>query len=299
MPSDDEERPAQDLTEQKPPKLSARRKLRAQATKFRVWAIAILAAALAGIITNAVVSGAPKAVVTIGRDLHIVDTTVNVNVNTAGPLIAAQVTQGFAGCDGGDGWVFPASAASAYETSPAHGPVRHGQTWLSDPRAFGAVEASDAQIQMDVSGPSQRAIVLTGIRVRVFRRQPAIKGAVVNVLPEACAPFTFQIGTIDLDTTPPSWVQPGTPAASAENVSTAPITFPYRVDESNPVPFVITITTLHCDCTWDLELLWSVGTTFGHSVIDDHGRPFQTTAAASLPRVTWTNQGRSWQKTSN
>lgn len=180
------------------------------------------------------------------------------------------------------------------EERPAHGP-----TWLSDPRAFGAVEASDAQIQMDVSGPSQRAIVLTGIRVHVFRRQPAIKGAVVNVLPEACAPFTFQIGTIDLDTTPPSWVRPGTPAAKAEGVSTAPVTFPYRVNESNPVPFVITITTLHCDCTWDLELLWSVGTTFGQSVIDDHGRPFQTTAAASLPTVTWTNQGGPWQKTSN
>jgi hypothetical protein len=35
-------------------------------------------------------------VVTIGRDLRIVETTVNVNVNTGGPLIAAQVTQGFA-----------------------------------------------------------------------------------------------------------------------------------------------------------------------------------------------------------
>jgi hypothetical protein len=264
---------------------------------FRTWMITAIVAGFAATITGAVVSFSHATVTQVARDLHLIDSTVSVNVSVGGPQLAVQIAQGFATCDGGDGWVFPRSAAAAYDASPAKGPTRNGQTWLSDPSAWGAVEASDVQIQMVVSSNSPRAIVLTGIRAHVFRRRPALQGTVVDVMPEPCAAPTVQIGTIDLDTAPPSWVYPGTPTGMAEGDNTAPVKFPYIVSESNPEPFVLTITTQHCDCTWDLELLWASGTTNGESIINDNGKPFETTAAAHLPSITWSNQTNdgSWQ----
>jgi hypothetical protein len=251
----------------------------------RVWIISAVLAGLAATITGAVVNFSNTTVTEAKRILGIADSTVLQN----GPVIATQVTQGFATCSGGAGWVFPQSASAAFLTSPAKGPTRGGQTWVSDPGAWGAVEASDIQVQLDVSTNSPHPIILTGIRADVIRRRPAIKGTVVNVEPPICAPPTFQIGTIDLDTAPPSWIYPGTPAARADDDDTTPIKFPYLVSESNPIPFVLTITTLHCDCTWNLEIDWSEGATFGKSIVTDNDQPFQTTASANLPTVTWSN----------
>lgn len=249
---------------------------------------AILLAAISGI-TGAAASGWFAS-----STLNSNTTPENSNVSTSGtgPDLSAQVTQGWAGdCGGGgNGWVFPKSASAAIAASPATGPTRDGQTWVSDPGAWGAVEASDVQVQLVVSGNSQNAIVLTDITVHILRRRPALQGAIVNIVPYppvACASLTFQAGTIDLDTSPPTWI-PGTlPPGVAANDRRAPVKFPYVVSAADPEPFILTVTTQHCDCTWTMELDWIQGSTNGHSMITDNGKPFETTAAADLPSIEW------------
>jgi hypothetical protein len=253
----------------------------------RGWIIAAIVAGLGLSITGAVVSLTHVSADWLGRAIGVVHnntTPDNADVNAAaGPALSVQVAQGFAeACGGGgSGWVFPKSASGVIATSPAAGPTRDGQTWVSDPSVWGAVEASDVIVQMVASGNSQRAIVLTGIRAHVLRRRPELQGSYVNIeplQPPVCANAVFQAGTVDLDTSPPTWI-PGTSAEMAATDRTAPFKFPYVVSASDPEPFIFVITTKHCDCTWTLELDWVAGSTNGKSII--------TTATTDLPSVQW------------
>jgi hypothetical protein len=208
----------------------------------------------------------------------------------SGPILAVQVAQGFAGlsCDGGAGWVFPSSAAAAYSQAPPVAPKRDGLSWASNPQAWGAVMADSAQVLINAYGRTQQPVLLTGIKARVLQRHPELKGTVVNILmPGGCAPVTFQIGTIDLDKSPPAWVSPAHSSGITAGDRTAQLKFPYTVSSSDPEAFVVTVFTQYCDCTWDLELDWVSGNKFGKSVIDDQGRPFETTGVAHLPWIGW------------
>jgi hypothetical protein len=265
---------------------------------MRTFIITAVLAGVAAAITGGVVGFSNTAATEAKKVFGVTNTSVaSSGVSQAGPVIATQVSQGFSDCYGGSGWVFPQSASAAFTKSPLNGPTRDGQTWASDPSAWGAVEASDIQLQMVVSDNSPDPVVLTGIRVDVSRREPAIKGTTVNIEPNPCAPATFQIGTIDLDTSPPSWVLPGTPVGNAESISTAPIRFPYVVSQSSPLPLVLTITTQHCDCAWTLGVDWADGGKFGSSSVTDNGHPFQTTASANLPWIVWGSgyENQPWQ----
>jgi hypothetical protein len=263
----------------------------------RTWIIAAIVAGLGLSITGAVVSltnvtaGWFGGVIGISHNNTTLKTT-DINTTAIGPLLNIQVTQGFNSdpCGGGgNGWVFPKSASAVIATSPAKGPTRGGQTWVSDPSAWGAVQASDVVVQMVASGNSQRAIVLTGLKVRILRRRPALQGTLVDTQPyppTACGAAVFQAGTVNLDTSPPTWI-PETSTGPAAAARTAPVKFPYEVSVSDPEPFIFTITTQRCDCTWTLELDWVAGSTNGKNLITDNGKPFETTAAGNLPYIEW------------
>jgi hypothetical protein len=208
------------------------------------------------------------------------------------------VTEGFDTCYGGSGWVFPASSAPVASAAPGTGIRRGGKPWDQAPGAFGAVPASTIQVNITASGSGPQAIVLDGIKIRVIRRQPALRGTVVNFAPRICAPATLQIGTVDLDTSPPTLTPAQVPSPSASGQGgerTAPLTFPYTISQSDPELLVLTVTTQHCDCTWTAELDWTEGSKVGHSIIEDNGHPFQTTASSGLPTVIWgQNENNDW-----
>jgi hypothetical protein len=155
-------------------------------------------------------------------------------------------------------------------------------------------------VSITASGSGPQAIVLDGIKVRVIHRKPALRGAIVNLAPPICAPATLQIGNVNLDTSPPTFTPGQIPSPSASGLGgnrTAPMIFPYTISQSDPEILVLTITTQHCDCTWTAELDWTDGSEVGHTVIDDNGHPFQTTAANGLPTVIWENEtGSSWTR---
>jgi hypothetical protein len=53
--------------------------------------------------------------------------------------------------------------------------------------------------------------------------------------------------------------------------------FPYVVKNDDPETFVLTATTVNCDCTWRIQLDWTSDTETGHTIIDNAvGRNFRT-----------------------
>jgi hypothetical protein len=257
----------------------------------RTWIITAIVAGLGLSITGGVVSLTNMTADWFGGAVDVahhntVPKDVNVNTTAIGPVLGVQVGQGFAEpCgDGGNGWVFPKSASTAVATSPADGPTRDGQTWVSDPSAWGAVEASDVQILMLATGSSQRSILLTGIKVHVLRRRAPLQGTAVDIEPSSSScprgsSLPYQAETIDLDTSPVTVAPDGNGAIPAK--------FPYAVSESDPEAFYLSITTRHCDCAWTLELDWIAGSTSGKSIVTDNGQPFEITADVDLPRLEW------------
>ncbi|HEY3482963.1 MAG TPA: transcriptional regulator, partial [Streptomyces sp.] len=61
------------------------------------------------------------------------------------------------------------------------------------------------------------------------------------------------------------------------------VTMPYRVSTRDPEELLVSATTAGCDCRWYLELDWSSQGRTGTVRIDDHGRPFRTSAITGLP----------------
>jgi len=273
----------------------------------RTWIITTAVAGLGLSITGAVVGLTHIAAGRVGGAIGMVHNTEpkNANINTAaGPVLGLQISQGFGSpCgSGGDGWVFPKSASAAVATSPAKGPTRNGQTWVSNPSVWGAVVASDVTLQMAVTGRTQQPILLTGIKVNVLQRLPAIQGTVVNIQQSShpcptASPAPFQGDVVNLDTSPPT-VSAVVP--SEDTYSVTPAKFPYVVSATDLEPFILLVTTKHCDCTWTLELDWISGSSKGASIITDNGKPFETTASAGLPSIEWSYgpQNGSWQKVS-
>jgi hypothetical protein len=69
--------------------------------------------------------------------------------------------------------------------------------------------------------------------------------------------------------------------------------FPYKVSESDPEVFFVTAHTSGHDVRWYLELDWSSGSRSGTVRIDDHGKPFRTSAAGK-DYYGWMLGGTKW-----
>jgi hypothetical protein len=273
----------------------------------RKWIIGALLAGLAASITAVMVNLVQKELSSLGPAYYGSDTGGGQEINTAsGPIIAVSVGEGFnGGCFGNmPGWVFPAKSVSVLSAPPGSGIRHQGRTWDQDPYAFGAAAADSVMLRIIASGPSARAIVLDGIKVRVLHRRPPLHGTLVNlkVSPPSCGPGVVQTGTVNLDTSPPTITPEQSAPSSPSNLNggrTEPLVFPYTVSESDPEIIGLTVTTQHCDCTWVAELDWTAGSRVGHTTIEDNGQPFQTTADKKLPTLTWTQYpngswGRNW-----
>ncbi|MFI9819466.1 hypothetical protein ACIHFC_03160 [Streptomyces sp. NPDC052013] len=70
---------------------------------------------------------------------------------------------------------------------------------------------------------------------------------------------------------------------------------PYRVSAKDPEVLLVTARTGTCDCRWYLELDWSSQGRTGTVRIDDHGRPFRTTAVEGLPHYEYDTSVRRWR----
>jgi hypothetical protein len=213
-----------------------------------------------------------------------------------GPLFAVSIMNGFSACGpGGTGWVFPPSSARLLNSTPGTGIQRKGKTWDQDPQAFGAIPTSGEWMSITASDSSANAVVITNINIQVVSRRPA-HGIVANFMPpHGCPTALFQTSSVNLDTSPPEIVpvQGNLVSPTGFPIKATPTIFPYTLTQSSPVAFLLIIYTQLYDCAWTAKIYWSDGSKAGATLIENHGRPFET-SGTNLPTVTWMQIKGKW-----
>ncbi|MFJ8106284.1 helix-turn-helix domain-containing protein [Streptomyces sp. NPDC096132] len=158
--------------------------------------------------------------------------------------------------------------------------------------AQGAVHGRETNVEISVQGRSSTAVVLTALRVRVAGRATPAPGTVYAMDQGCGSSLSERYFAVDLDKDRPI----AHPVAGNDAGTPIPaIRLPYRVSAQDPEVLLVTARTKTCDCAWYLELDWSSQGRTGTVRIDDHGRPFRTSAVEGLPRYLYDTSARAWQ----
>ncbi|GAA1422103.1 hypothetical protein GCM10009601_23010 [Streptomyces thermospinosisporus] len=158
--------------------------------------------------------------------------------------------------------------------------------------AQGAVHGGKTRVEVSVQGKSEAAVVLTALRVRVAGRSKPVAGNAYGMDQGCGGALTPRYFDVDLDKDRPI------ARAVAGNDAGTPIPavrLPYRVSSKEPEVLLVTARTGTCDCRWYLELDWSSQGRTGTVRIDDHGRPFRTSAITGLPHYEYDTLNRRWR----
>ncbi|WP_437097260.1 transcriptional regulator [Streptomyces sp. enrichment culture] len=131
-----------------------------------------------------------------------------------------------------------------------------------------AVSADRQTVMLVLQGTGEETVVLQDLHVRVVG-----KGAPLTwnkyAMGVGCG---GEVNTKAFDVS----LDLGNPLAEPVNGQRD---FPYSVNESDPEVFYVTAHTGGHDVRWYLELDWSSGSRKGTIRIDDHGKPFRTSAS--------------------
>jgi hypothetical protein len=170
-------------------------------------------------------------------------------------------------------WVVPRPPEQIDLNAPA------GGDWTTWGPAKDGVAASPGTVFATVQGRTEAEVVITDLRVRVHERHEPMTGT--NLKGKCGDGGAFRWLQVDLDAQPPRTVpifkQDDVPADAPEPEK-KPISFPYEVSLRDAETFVIQANTAGCLCDWTAELVWASEGRTGTVTIDDHGRPFRTTA---------------------
>ncbi|MGW6012175.1 helix-turn-helix domain-containing protein [Streptomyces sp. NPDC055210] len=163
-------------------------------------------------------------------------------------------------------------------------------TWAA---TQGAVHGRETDVEISVQGRSSTAVVLTDLRVRVVGRTAPDPGTVYAMDQGCGGSITPRSFAVDLDKDRP--IARAVPGNDTGTPIPA-VRMPYRVSASDPEVLLVTAQTESCGCDWYLELDWSSEGRTGTVRIDDHGRPFRTSAIKGLPRYWYGTEGseRKW-----
>ncbi|MFC7982570.1 helix-turn-helix domain-containing protein [Streptomyces sp. NPDC057336] len=134
--------------------------------------------------------------------------------------------------------------------------------------AYGAVSANRQTAVLTVQGTGPETVVLEALHVRVVRSEAPLDWN-QYVMGNGCG---GEVGVKAFDV-----------ALDMGNPLAMPIggqrDFPYSVSESDPEVFHVNAHTSGHDVSWYLELEWSSGGREGVLRVDDHGKPFRTSAS--------------------
>ncbi|MFL1899609.1 helix-turn-helix domain-containing protein [Streptomyces tauricus] len=166
-------------------------------------------------------------------------------------------------------------------------------TWAA---TQGAVHGRETNVEITVQGRTSTAVVLTDLRVRVVQRTAPDPGTVYAMDQGCGGSITPRSFAVDLDKDRP--IARAVPGNDTGTPIPA-VRMPYRVSASDPEVLLVTALTETCGCSWYLELDWSSEGRTGTARIDDHGRPFRTSAIKGLPRYWYGTEGseRKWVPT--
>ncbi|MFH8403168.1 helix-turn-helix domain-containing protein [Streptomyces sp. NPDC018019] len=174
---------------------------------------------------------------------------------------------------------------------PPSGPDARG--WAN---ALGAVPGGHLRVSLAVQGTGDEAVVLHSLTVRTTARTASAAGSAYS-MGNGCGggltPASFDVG---LDA-----AQPRTrPVAGEQGDRKIPATdFPFKVSASDPQMLYVDAHAAANDVSWYLELEWSSGGRRGTLRLDDHGRPFRTSAMKGRPAYLYRYDQNVWEPTGN
>nr|WSX78617.1 helix-turn-helix domain-containing protein [Streptomyces sp. NBC_00899] len=152
--------------------------------------------------------------------------------------------------------------------------------WVS---ANGAVAAGGQQVALTVQGrPGADTVVLEALHVDVASKHAPL--AWNDYTMSQCGGMV-DTKSFDID------LDKGSPTLAVKNGQRD---FPYKVSESDPEVFYVTVHTTGYDVRWTLGLDWSSGDRHGTVRIDDHGAPFRTSADTGRPQYGYPPGGGDW-----
>lgn len=160
-------------------------------------------------------------------------------------------------------------------------PVDARQRWAE---RLDGVDGGSTQVEVTITGTTDQAVVLQGLDIEVTARRDPLDAVEVHAICGDLVPIRYMIA--DLDQQPPeitSSVDDRSLAPDASEVVDNPVTFPYRVSQSEPEVFFIYAQTQRCHCAWRAKLRWVSGEETGEYLIDNDGEPFTTHGTAGIP----------------
>ncbi|MEV5454320.1 helix-turn-helix domain-containing protein [Streptomyces sp. NPDC048405] len=166
-------------------------------------------------------------------------------------------------------WYLPCDHAFLVDRSPENvpkPPPQQGAVGWAAP--LKAVSANRQEVVLTVQGTGPETVILEDLHVRVVSSGPALDWN-QYVMGNGCG---GQVDTKSFDVS----LDLGTPTATPIGGQRD---FPYSVTESDAEVFHVTAHTSGQDVRWYLELEWSSGGRHEVTRVDDHGRPFRTSAS--------------------
>ncbi|MEU4148410.1 helix-turn-helix domain-containing protein [Streptomyces parvulus] len=178
-----------------------------------------------------------------------------------GPVLTVSTTPYY--------WDVPCDHAFLVDRSPKNVPKPPPQQdavgWATP---LNAVSANRQMTVLTVQGTGPETVVLEDLHVRVVDTGPALDWN-QYVMGNGCG---GQVDVKAFDVSLDLGTPPATPIGGQRD-------FPYSVSESDPEVFHVNAHTSGQDVRWYLELEWSSGGRHGTLRVDDHGRPFRTSAS--------------------
>ena len=134
--------------------------------------------------------------------------------------------------------------------------------------SHGATDPNATMVRVVVQGPSEHALVLTGLSIRIVERRRTVGGILIVF----AGGGVMDVRSLHVDLDSPTPIASPMPNDLGERWS-----FPLQVSSSDPEVLVISAETHEYDCLWFAELNYVVAGRAGIVKIDDSGKPFRTT----------------------
>jgi hypothetical protein len=132
-------------------------------------------------------------------------------------------------------------------------------------------------VYLTVQTPSASAVLLTGMRAVVDRREPA-SGVRAGLTSQCGGEVDSRYFAVDLQAARPRVAaRPGIDGYTGTTTAPA-VTFPFTVSANDPEVFVANVGDVTGDLTWHLEVDWVADGRPGHSRLPDRGA-FRTSSA--------------------
>ena len=157
------------------------------------------------------------------------------------------------------------------------------QRWAA---AYGAISSNEQRVALTVQGTGAETVVLEALHIRVVSKG-APPGWNEYAMGSGCG-GGVRTRSFDAD------LDKGSPTLTVANGQRD---FPYKVSESDPEVYYVTVHTKAYDVRWDLTLDWSSGGRSGTVRIDNDGVPFHTSAKAGGKSYDYPLGGGEWIET--